>query len=140
MLRLSAGERLKRLDSPLRAFRPIDGTKNSHDGLPFSVTAKTTRVIPGIRSALDVPVACGKRKGESALFQGVASKTGALEPVYGAAFCSREENTTVVIRVSRADWDAGAIWMTVCSWAGLSWHSQEDVATHSAKPLKGEGG
>ncbi len=58
MLRLAAGERFECLYSPLRVFRPIHGTKNSHDRLPSSmtITANNQRATPGIRSALDVPV------------------------------------------------------------------------------------
>ena len=57
-LRLTAGERLEGVYPPLRAFRPIHGTKNSHDRPPSSmtVTANNQRTTPGISSALDVPV------------------------------------------------------------------------------------
>ena len=58
ILRLTVGERFECLYPPLRAFRPIHGTKNSHDRLPSSmtITANNHRATPGIRSALDVPV------------------------------------------------------------------------------------
>jgi len=47
-----------------------------------------------------MPVMHGKEEEESALFQGVAKRNSALVPMNGAAFCSREECTTVVIGVS----------------------------------------
>jgi hypothetical protein len=66
------------------------------------MTANNARAIPGISSALDVPVMHGNKEGESALFQGVAKGKGTPVPIDGAAFCSREESTTVVIGVSRS--------------------------------------
>ncbi len=165
-LRFSTSERFERLYPPLRAFRPIHSTKNSHDRLPSSMTlmANSQRSNPGISSALDVPVMHGNKKGESALSQariiherfccnrrsaaaaclrpagsprpltvyctstprglralraglatrlsdfvtnrheqcglGVTKRNGTPVPMDSAAFCSREESTTVVIRVS----------------------------------------
>ena len=64
------------------------------------MTANNQRATPGIRSALDVPVTHGNKEGELALFQGVAERNGTPAPMDGAAFCSREESTTVVIGVS----------------------------------------
>jgi hypothetical protein len=91
ILRLTTGECFERLYPPLRAFRPIHGTKNSHDKLPSSMTmtARNQRAIPGIRSALGVPVMQGNNEGELALFRGVAKRNGTLVPIDGAAFCSR---------------------------------------------------
>ena len=42
----------------------------------------------------------GSKEGELALFQGVAERNGTPVPMDGAAFCSSEESTTVVIGVS----------------------------------------
>ena len=67
------------------------------------MTANNLRATPGISSALDVPVMQGNKKGESALFQGVAKRTGTPIPMDGAAFCSREETTTVVIGASTCE-------------------------------------
>jgi len=64
------------------------------------MTANNARAIPGISSALYVPVTHGSQEEESALFRGVAKRNGTLVPVDGAAFCSREESTTVVIGAS----------------------------------------
>ena len=47
-----------------------------------------------------MPVTHGSKEGESALFRGVAKRNGTPVPMVGAAFCSREESTTVVIGVS----------------------------------------
>ena len=66
----------------------------------MNMTANNQLVTPGIRSALDVPVMPGKKEWESALFQGVAKRNSTLVPMNGAAFCSREEDITVVIGVS----------------------------------------
>ena len=62
--------------------------------------ANNSRAIPGISSALYVPVTHGSKEGESALFRGVAKRNGTPVPMDGAAFSSREEGTTVVIGVS----------------------------------------
>jgi hypothetical protein len=62
--------------------------------------ANNARAIPGISSALYVPMTHGNKEGESALSQGVAERSGTPAPMDGAAFCSREESTTVVIGVS----------------------------------------
>jgi hypothetical protein len=43
--------------------------------------AKNTQDIPGISSALDVPVTQGKKEGESALFRGVAKRNGTAVPM-----------------------------------------------------------
>jgi len=64
------------------------------------MTDNNQRATPGISSALDVPVTHGNKKGESALFRGVAKRNGIPVPMDSAAFCSREESTTVVIGVS----------------------------------------
>jgi hypothetical protein len=61
---------------------------------------QTHTTISGISSALDVPVMHGRKEGESALFQGVEWESSTLVPMDGAAFCSREEHATVVIRVT----------------------------------------
>jgi hypothetical protein len=61
---------------------------------------KNTQAITGISSALHVPVTHGEKEGESALFQGVAKRNSTPVPMEGAAFCSREESTTVVIGAS----------------------------------------
>ena len=66
----------------------------------MTMTANNQRATPGIRSALDVPVTHGNKEGESALFRGVMKRNGTPVPMDGAAFCSREESTTVVISVS----------------------------------------
>ena len=66
----------------------------------MTMTANNARAIPGISSALDVPVTHGNKEGELVLFQGVTERNGTLVPMVGAAFCSREESTTVVIGAS----------------------------------------
>jgi hypothetical protein len=63
--------------------------------------AANASTIPGISSALDVPVMQGRKEGESALFQGVEWGNSTPVPMDGAAFCSREEHVTVVIGVSQ---------------------------------------
>jgi len=64
------------------------------------MSVNNQRATPGIRSALDVPVTHGNKKGESALFRGVAKRNGIPVPMESAAFCSRQEDATVVIGVS----------------------------------------
>jgi hypothetical protein len=66
----------------------------------FLNDAKSTQVIPGISSALDVPVTHGNKEGESALFRWVTKRNGTPAPMEGAAFRSKEESATVVIGVS----------------------------------------
>ena len=66
----------------------------------MTMMANNQQATKGISSALDVPVTHGNKERESALFRGVAKRNGTLVPVDGAAFCSREESTTVVIGVS----------------------------------------
>ena len=66
----------------------------------FLNDAKSTQVIPGISSALDVPVTHGNKEGESALFRWVTKRNGTPAPMEGAAFRSKEESVTVVIGVS----------------------------------------
>jgi hypothetical protein len=66
----------------------------------MTTAANNQRATPGISSALDVPVMYGSKEEESALFRGVAKRNGTPVPMDGAAFCSREESTTVVIGVS----------------------------------------
>jgi hypothetical protein len=63
---------------------------------------KNTRAIPGISSALYVPVTHGNKEEESALFRGVMKRNSTPVLMVDAAFCSREESTTVVIGVSRS--------------------------------------
>jgi hypothetical protein len=58
------------------------------------------RLASGIRTALHVPVTNRNEKGESVLFQAVMNRTSALVLMGAAAFCSREENDTVVNRVN----------------------------------------
>jgi hypothetical protein len=69
----------------------------------MTMTVNNQRATPGIRSALDVPVTHGNKEVESALFRGVAKRNGTPVPMDGAALCSREENTTVVIGVSTCE-------------------------------------
>ena len=66
----------------------------------MTMRANNARAIPSISSALYVPVTHGSQEGESALFRGVMKRNGTPVPMDGAAFCSREESTTVVISVS----------------------------------------
>ena len=64
------------------------------------MAADNQLAIPGISSALDVPVMHVVKKEESARFQEVAKRNSSLVPMDGEAFCSRRESTTVVIGVS----------------------------------------
>jgi hypothetical protein len=66
----------------------------------MTMVANNQRTVPGISSALDVPVAHRSKEGESTLFRGVVKRNGTPVLMDGAAFCSRVEFTTVVIRVS----------------------------------------
>lgn len=68
----------------------------------MTTTANNQLATPGIRTALHVPVTQGSKEEESALFQGVAERISRVAPMNGAAFCSREGNSTVVNRVSLA--------------------------------------
>jgi hypothetical protein len=75
------------------------------------MTARNQRVPLGISSALDMPVKQGDKEWESAHSKariihgrfdglGVRRRIVSLVPTKGAAFCSREEISTVVIGVS----------------------------------------
>ena len=69
----------------------------------MTMTANNQRAVSGISSALHVPVTHGNKKGESSLFRGVAKRNGTPVPIDGAAFCSREENASVVIGVNTCE-------------------------------------
>ncbi len=66
----------------------------------MTTTAHNQLATPGIGTALHVPVTQGSKEGESALFQGVAERISRVAAINGAAFCSREGNSTVVNRVN----------------------------------------
>ncbi len=77
----------------------------------MTMPAKNERTLPGISSALDMPVKWKNKERESAhskariiheLFDGPGVRMRIVVPVHtnGAAFCSREEISTVVIGVS----------------------------------------
>jgi hypothetical protein len=67
----------------------------------MTLMANSQRSNPGISSALYVPVTHGNKEEESALFRGVMKRNRTPVLMVGAAFCSREESTTVVIGVSQ---------------------------------------
>ena len=63
MLRLSPGEGFERLDSPLRKFRSVNRTKNSHNSL-LSPLGIVLEQIQRIQTAFDVPGANRHRSEE----------------------------------------------------------------------------